>query len=47
MDTFLDSGTRTLDVKDALSYLEMVKVKFSNQPDVYNQFLDILKDFKS
>ena len=40
-------GARPLNVKDALSYLEMVKVKFSDQPDVYNQFLDIMKDFKS
>lgn len=38
---------RPLNVKDALSYLEMVKVKFSDRPDVYNQFLDIMKDFKS
>ena len=40
-------GARPLNVKDALSYLELVKVKFSDQPDVYNQFLDIMKDFKS
>ncbi|KAG8924574.1 Transcriptional regulatory protein sin3 [Tulasnella sp. 418] len=38
---------RPLNVKDALSYLEMVKVKFQDQPDVYNHFLDIMKDFKS
>ncbi|KAF8323928.1 hypothetical protein DL93DRAFT_2070048 [Clavulina sp. PMI_390] len=38
---------RPLNVKDALSYLELVKVKFENWPDVYNQFLDIMKDFKS
>jgi len=36
-----------LNVKDALSYLELVKVKFSDQPDVYNRFLDIMKEFKS
>ncbi|KIO27433.1 hypothetical protein M407DRAFT_55699, partial [Tulasnella calospora MUT 4182] len=36
-----------LNVKDALSYLEMVKIKFRDRPDVYNQFLDIMKDFKS
>ncbi|CAE6475567.1 unnamed protein product [Rhizoctonia solani] len=38
---------RPLNVKDALSYLEMVKVKFPDNPDVYNRFLDIMKDFKS
>lgn len=32
---------------DALSYLDQVKVQFVEQPDVYNRFLDIMKDFKS
>ncbi|RMZ91337.1 hypothetical protein DV736_g1446, partial [Chaetothyriales sp. CBS 134916] len=34
-------------LNDALSYLDQVKVQFSNDPDVYNRFLDIMKDFKS
>ena len=34
-------------LNDALSYLDQVKVRFQDQPDVYNQFLDIMKDFKS
>ena len=34
-------------LNDALSYLDQVKVRFVHQPDVYNQFLDIMKDFKS
>jgi paired amphipathic helix protein Sin3a len=38
---------RPLNVKDALTYLDTVKAKFSSQNDVYNQFLDIMKDFKS
>ncbi|KAI9893429.1 MAG: Transcriptional regulatory protein sin3 [Vezdaea aestivalis] len=33
--------------QDALSYLDQVKVQFVNQSEVYNQFLDIMKDFKS
>lgn len=33
--------------QDALSYLDQVKVQFVDQPDVYNRFLDIMKDFKS
>lgn len=37
---------RPLNVKDALTYLDQVKVQFSNQADVYNNFLDIMKDFK-
>jgi paired amphipathic helix protein Sin3a len=38
---------RPLNVTDALGYLDAVKVQFQDQPDVYNQFLDIMKDFKS
>jgi len=30
-----------------MGYLEKVKKKFENKPQVYNQFLDIMKDFKS
>ena len=33
--------------QDALTYLDQVKVQFHDQPDVYNRFLDIMKDFKS
>ncbi|KAN0116479.1 hypothetical protein V8E52_005860 [Russula decolorans] len=38
---------RQLNVTDALSYLDAVKVQFHDRPDVYNVFLDIMKDFKS
>ncbi|OXB44336.1 hypothetical protein B1J92_E02475g [Nakaseomyces glabratus] len=38
---------RPLNVKDALSYLEQVKFQFHTRPDIYNLFLDIMKDFKS
>lgn len=34
-------------LNDALTYLDQVKVRFQDQPDVYNKFLDIMKDFKS
>ena len=40
-------GDRPLNVADALGYLDAVKIQFSEQPDVYNHFLDIMKDFKS
>jgi hypothetical protein len=36
-----------LKVEDALNYLDQVKYKFGNQPQVYNDFLDIMKEFKS
>lgn len=38
---------RSLNVNDALGYLDEVKNKFQNNPDVYNHFLEIMKDFKS
>ncbi|KAF8140489.1 hypothetical protein EV363DRAFT_1152523 [Boletus edulis] len=40
-------AARPLNVTDALSYLDAVKVQFQDKPDVYNHFLDIMKDFKS
>ena len=40
-------GERPLNVSDALSYLDSVKLQFAEQPEVYNKFLDIMKDFKS
>lgn len=45
--TSTTSAYRPLNVKDALSYLDQVKIQFYNQADVYNNFLDIMKDFKS
>ncbi|KAI0718857.1 hypothetical protein C8T65DRAFT_637162 [Cerioporus squamosus] len=38
---------RPLNVSDALGYLDAVKLQFQDKPDVYNHFLDIMKDFKS
>ena len=39
--------SRQLNVSDALGYLDAVKLQFQDKPDVYNHFLDIMKDFKS
>jgi len=36
-----------LKVEDALSYLDKVKFQFQSQPEIYNKFLDIMKEFKS
>ncbi|VDB87835.1 unnamed protein product [Peniophora sp. CBMAI 1063] len=38
---------RQLNVSDALGYLDAVKQVFAQRTDVYNVFLDIMKDFKS
>ncbi|XP_044019252.1 paired amphipathic helix protein Sin3a-like [Aphidius gifuensis] len=42
-----NAGNQRLKVEDALSYLDQVKLKFNDQPQVYNDFLDIMKEFKS
>jgi hypothetical protein len=39
--------SRQLNVTDALTYLDAVKNQFQDKPDVYNRFLDIMKDFKN
>uniref|UniRef100_A0A673HHI9 Paired amphipathic helix protein Sin3b n=1 Tax=Sinocyclocheilus rhinocerous TaxID=307959 RepID=A0A673HHI9_9TELE len=36
-----------IQVEDALSYLDQVKIRFGNDPGIYNKFLDIMKEFKS
>ncbi|KAI5475528.1 paired amphipathic helix protein Sin3a [Pseudohyphozyma bogoriensis] len=38
---------RPLNVRDALSYLDRVKVTFQDQAEVYDRFLEIMKSFKS
>lgn len=34
-------------VTDAFSYLDAVEAQFRDQPDVYNQFLVLMNNFKS
>lgn len=41
------NGYRQLKVEDALAYLEQVKAQFHCVPRVYNDFLDIMKEFKA
>ncbi|KAJ2057390.1 hypothetical protein GGI17_005671 [Coemansia sp. S146] len=43
----VDASGRQLNVSDALSYLDLVKSQFQASPEVYNQFLEIMKEFKS
>jgi paired amphipathic helix protein Sin3a len=38
---------RELRVEDALLYLDQVKMEFSDRPHIYNEFLDIMKTFKT
>ncbi|KAJ7157187.1 paired amphipathic helix [Mycena filopes] len=36
-----------LNITDALSYLDAVKSQYHDQPEVYERFLDIMKQFKN
>lgn len=38
---------RELRVEDALLYLDQVKMEFGDRPQIYNEFLDIMKTFKT
>jgi paired amphipathic helix protein Sin3a len=40
-------GLGQLTVTDALSYLDAIKVQFADQPDVYERFLAVMKDFRN
>lgn len=44
-DGTMPSKTPTL-LHEALSYLNLIKVEFHNQPETYNIFLDVMKAFK-
>ncbi|KAF3941004.1 hypothetical protein ABW19_dt0210519 [Dactylella cylindrospora] len=50
LETPLETPSQTycpLTVKDALSYLDKIKTQFAERPDIYNEFLDIMRNFKS
>lgn len=36
-----------MELHDAFAYLDRVKAEFSDQPDVYNRFLQIMREFKA
>lgn len=38
---------RRLNIEDALTYLDQVKSCYQNNSDIYNNFLDIMKDFNT
>lgn len=40
-------SAQRLKTTDALSYLKVVKEKFQDKGDMYNEFLDVMKEFKS
>eukprot|EP00578_Thalassiosira_sp_NH16_P020918 CAMPEP_0181086602 /NCGR_PEP_ID=MMETSP1071-20121207/5835_1 /TAXON_ID=35127 /ORGANISM="Thalassiosira sp., Strain NH16" /LENGTH=583 /DNA_ID=CAMNT_0023168451 /DNA_START=248 /DNA_END=1996 /DNA_ORIENTATION=- len=42
-----NSTGRELKVEDALLYLDQVKLEFGDRPRIYNEFLEIMKNFKA
>ena len=38
---------RRMKVEDSLAYLNQVEMTFEDKPEIYNQFLDIMKEFKA
>ena len=41
------NAARPLNITDgALTHLDLVKNRFRERPEVYNQFLDIMKEYK-
>ncbi|KAL1539386.1 paired amphipathic helix protein Sin3-like 3 isoform X1 [Salvia divinorum] len=40
-------SVQKLQTTDALSYLKVVKEKFQDKGDMYNEFLDVMKEFKA
>lgn len=40
------TSERVLNVNDAMTYLDAIKKQFAGNQDVYNEFLNIMKDFK-
>lgn len=40
-------GTGKMELHDAFAYLDRVKAEFLEQPDVYNRFLQIMREFKA
>lgn len=44
--TSAKAGPAHPQLNDALAYLDRVKAEFHDQPDIYNKFLQIMRDFK-
>lgn len=41
------TGSGSMQITDAIAYLERVRTEFADQPDVYNRFLQVMRDFKA
>ena len=41
------STTQSMQLNDAFAYLDRVRAEFSDQPEIYNKFLQVMREFKS
>mmetsp|Transcript_10718 Transcript_10718/g.23741 ORF Transcript_10718/g.23741 Transcript_10718/m.23741 type:complete len:625 (+) Transcript_10718:189-2063(+) len=41
------ANSNEVNLEDALHYLDQVKLEFGNRPHIYNEFLEIMKNFKA
>lgn len=42
-----DNAARPLNVTDALDYLDRIKNRFLDRPEVYHQFLGVMREYKA
>lgn len=43
---YLRPGTQPVEFNHAINYVNKIKTRFANQPDVYKQFLEILHTYQ-
>lgn len=39
--------TQSMQLNDAFAYLDRVRAEFADQPEIYNKFLQVMREFKS
>ena len=39
--------TQSMQLNDAFAYLDKVRTEFADQPEVYNKFLQVMREFKA
>jgi len=44
---YQEGEVKALKIEDALAFLEQVKRKFANQPEIFDEFLSIMRDYKT
>lgn len=41
------TSTQSMQLNDAFAYLDRVRAEFADQPEIYNKFLQVMREFKS